>query len=91
MLMVREQTRHRSRVTMKTRHVLVCQYMRETFGAEAGFPSYRTFCRVWREWFGPGGARPRYDRLGRPAGEGRRMSWCTGPGRSSRWTPRCCR
>ena len=61
MLMVREQTRHRSRVTMKTRHVLVCQYVRETFGAEAGFPSYRTFCRVWREWFGPGGARPRND------------------------------
>ena len=61
MLMVREQTRHRSRVTMRTRHVLVCQYMRETFGAEAGFPSYRTFCRVWREWFGPGGARPRND------------------------------
>ncbi len=61
MLTVREQTRHRSRVTMKTRHVLVCQYMRETFGAEAGFPSYRTFCRVWREWFGPGGARPRND------------------------------
>ena len=61
MLMVRERTRHRSRVTMKTRHVLVCQYMRETFGTEAGFPSYRTFCRVWREWFGPGGARPRND------------------------------
>ena len=61
MLMVREQTRHRSRVTMKTRHVLVCQYMREAFGAETGFPSYRTFCRVWREWFGPGGARPRND------------------------------
>ena len=61
MLMVREETRHRSRVTMKTRHVLVCQYMRETFGTEAGFPSYRTFCRVWREWFGPGGARPRND------------------------------
>jgi hypothetical protein len=61
MLMVREQTQHRSRVTMKTRHVLVCQYMRETFGGEAGFPSYRTFCRVWREWFGPGGARPRND------------------------------
>jgi hypothetical protein len=61
MLMVREQTRHRSRVTMRTRHVLVCQYMRETFGAESGFPGYRTFCRVWREWFGPGGARPRND------------------------------
>jgi hypothetical protein len=61
MLVVREQTRHRSRVTTKTRHVLVCQYMRETFGAEAGFPGYRTFCRVWGEWFGPGGARPRND------------------------------
>jgi hypothetical protein len=61
MLMVREQTRHRSRVTMRTRHVLVCQYMRETFGAESGFPGYRTFCRVWREWFGPGGGRPRND------------------------------
>src|SRR4029077_14823997 len=42
MLMVRKQTQHRSRVTMKTRHVLVCQYMCETFGGEAGFPSYRT-------------------------------------------------
>jgi hypothetical protein len=62
MLAVREETLHGSRVSMRTGYFLVCQYMRETFGAEAGVPSYRTLCRVWTEWFGPGGTRQRYAR-----------------------------
>jgi hypothetical protein len=62
MLAVREETQHGSRVSMRTRYFLVCQYVRETFGAEAGVPSYRTLCRVWTEWFGPGGTRQRYAR-----------------------------
>ncbi len=62
MLAVREETLHGSRVSMRTRHFLVCQYMRETLGGEAEVPSYRTLCRVWKEWFGPGGTRQRYAR-----------------------------
>jgi hypothetical protein len=60
-LAVREETLHGSRVSMRTRYFLVCQYVRETFGTETEVPSYRTLCRVWTEWFGPGGTRPRND------------------------------
>ena len=62
MLAVRQETLHGSRISMRTRYFLVCQYMRGTFGADAGVPSYRTLCRVWKEWFGPGGTRQRYAR-----------------------------
>ena len=62
MLAVREETLHGSRVSMRSKYFLVRQYMRETFGAEAKVPSYRTLCRVWTEWFGPGGTRQRYAR-----------------------------
>src|SRR5205807_5373979 len=51
-----------SRVSMRTRYFLVCQYVRETVGTETEVPSYRTLCRVWTEWFGPGGTRQRYAR-----------------------------
>jgi hypothetical protein len=57
---VRAETLHRSRMSMATRHRLVCQYVRERFGAELGVPSYWTLRRVWLEWFGPGGTRQRY-------------------------------
>ena len=64
MLAVREETLHGSRVSMRTKYFLIRQYVLETFGAEAGagVPSYRTLCRVWGEWFGPGGTRQRYAR-----------------------------
>ena len=57
---VRAETLHRSRMSMATRHRLVCQYVRERFGAKLGVPSYWTLRRVWVEWFGPGGTRQRY-------------------------------
>jgi hypothetical protein len=59
---VRKETRNRSRTSMKDKHVLVAQYVAEKFGPGVPVPSYWTLKKVWREWFGPGGTRPRYDR-----------------------------
>jgi hypothetical protein len=61
---VRLETLHRSRVSMRTRERMIHQYVRERHGpdAEAAIPSYGTLRVVWREWFGPGGARQRYVR-----------------------------
>jgi transposase InsO family protein len=61
-LAVREETLRGSRVSMRTKDFLIRQYVCETFGTGVEVPSYRTLCRVWREWFGPGGARQRYAR-----------------------------
>jgi hypothetical protein len=61
---VHAETLHRSRVSMKTRERMVHQYVRERHGqnAVALIPSYDTLKAVWREWYGPGGARQRYAR-----------------------------
>ena len=59
---VRAETLHRSRVSVRTVEALVCQYVRETHGADVPVPSYVTLWRVWREWFGTGGARQKYAR-----------------------------
>ncbi|MDQ7907608.1 hypothetical protein RB614_24100 [Phytohabitans sp. ZYX-F-186] len=61
---VHQETMHRSRVSMRTRERMIHQYVREQFGpeAEAAIPSYGTLRLVWREWFGPGGARQHYAR-----------------------------
>jgi hypothetical protein len=59
-LAVHAETLHRSRVSMRTRERLVCQYVRERFGPQVPVPHYHTLRRVWAEWFGPGGARQRY-------------------------------
>ncbi len=59
---VRAETLHRSRITMAARYRLVCQYVREKAGAEVAVPCYETLRQVWRDWFGPGGARQRYQR-----------------------------
>ncbi|MFG2872789.1 transposase [Streptomyces sp. NPDC048338] len=60
---VRQETLHRSRVSARTREIMIQRYVRETFkDAEIEVPSYHTLLRVWKEWFGPGGARPRYQR-----------------------------
>ncbi|MFI1307153.1 transposase [Streptomyces sioyaensis] len=63
-LAVREETRHhRSRVSGRTRENMIHRYLGETFPEEEiEIPSYHTLLRIWKEWFGPGGARPRYDR-----------------------------
>jgi hypothetical protein len=44
---------------MRTKERMIHQYVRETFSPETPVPGYRTVCRIWREWFGPGGARQR--------------------------------
>jgi hypothetical protein len=59
---VRKETRKRSRTSMTDKYVLVTQYAAEKFGPQVQVPSYWTLREVWREWFGPGGTRPRYDR-----------------------------
>ncbi|HTQ89570.1 MAG TPA: hypothetical protein VMK84_08755 [Streptosporangiaceae bacterium] len=59
---IRKETKDRSRTSMKDKHVLICQYVAETFGTDVPVPGYWTVKKVWREWFGPGGTRPRYDR-----------------------------
>lgn len=68
---VRQETLLRSRVSARTREDMIQRYVRETFenadarqdqGEEIKIPSYHTLLRVWKEWFGPGGARQRYER-----------------------------
>ncbi len=59
---VRAECLHRSKITMRARERLIHQYVRETFGSDVVVPSYHTLRRVWAEWFGPGGARQRYQR-----------------------------
>ncbi len=59
---VRQETLHRSRVSMRTRERLIHQYVREQHGSEVAVPCYETLRLAWIEWFGPGGARQRYAR-----------------------------
>src|SRR6266540_2851784 len=61
-LAVREETLHRSKISMRARERLICQYVRERFGPQVPVPCYDTLLAVWTEWFGPGGARQRYAR-----------------------------
>ncbi len=59
---VREETLHRSRVSMKTRERMIHQYVRERFGPQVSVPSYTTLRIAWAEWFGSGRTRQRYAR-----------------------------
>lgn len=59
---VRRDCQHRARVSMRTKHRMVHQYVRETFGPDVVVCGYDTLRRVWAEWFGPGGTRQRYAR-----------------------------
>ncbi|MEV6957191.1 hypothetical protein [Streptomyces sp. NPDC051183] len=72
-LAVREETLRSAKVSMRTKDRMIRQYVRETFDAKdpdtgeapetaTEVPSYRTLCRVWKEWFGASGARQRYAR-----------------------------
>ncbi|MFI8343338.1 transposase [Streptomyces sp. NPDC085639] len=62
---VHEQCLRRSRISMASRERLVHQYVREVFAdREVRVPHRTTLARVWREWFGPGGARQKYVRSG---------------------------
>ncbi|MGV9882996.1 transposase [Streptomyces sp. NPDC003006] len=61
----------RARLSLAARHRLMHQYMRERFPTfpTKKIPSRWTFADVWEEWFGPGGARPRYGRTAEAAAE----------------------
>ncbi|MFE1411235.1 transposase [Streptomyces sp. NPDC058746] len=60
---VHEQCLRRSRISMASRERLIHQYVREVFkDREVRVPHRTTLARVWKEWFGPGGARQRYVR-----------------------------
>ncbi|WP_405144381.1 transposase [Sphaerisporangium sp. NBC_01403] len=59
---VRQETLHRSRISMKAKEGLIHQYVEEKFGPDTPVPTYVTLWRVWREWFGPGGTRQKYAR-----------------------------
>lgn len=58
---VRQECLERSRVSMRARHRLMHQYVRERFPKFPvdDIPSYFTLRKVWPEWFGPDGARQR--------------------------------
>jgi len=70
---VRQDTLHRSRISMRARAVLIRQFVREKYGTEVAVPCPETLRLVWREWFGPGGARQRYARSAAPAGGGQHV------------------
>ena len=57
---VRRESLRRSRISMKTKYGMICQYVADKFGPEIAVPSYTTLWRVWREWFGPSGGRAKY-------------------------------
>ena len=59
---VHAESLHRSKLSMKSKERMIHQYVREKFGTEAGVPHYTTLAKVWKEWFGPQGARQRYVR-----------------------------
>jgi hypothetical protein len=58
---------------MRARAVLIRQFVREKYGTEVAVPCPETLRLVWREWFGPGGARQRYARSAAPAGGGQHV------------------
>jgi hypothetical protein len=59
---VRQESIRRSRMSMRSKHRLLHQYLSERFDdlPTKDIPSYDTLARIWKEWFGPGGARQRY-------------------------------
>ncbi|WP_435279422.1 transposase [Streptomyces sp. 1222.5] len=68
---VYEESRHRSKLTMRDKDFLIRQYIHETFNSEESddsdaprveIPGYDTLRAIWKDWFGSNGARQRYAR-----------------------------
>ncbi len=59
---VRQERARRSRMSTRGKHRLLHQYMaeRSPISQRRTSPAATLWPRVWREWFGPGGARQRY-------------------------------
>lgn len=68
---VKAECRERARLSWAAKHRLMHQYIREQFPTfpTKSIPSRWTLAAVWEEWFGPGGARPRYGRTAETAAE----------------------
>ncbi|MFF3159564.1 transposase [Streptomyces sp. NPDC057910] len=68
---VKAECTERARLSMSAKHRLMHQYMSERFPAfpTKKIPSRSTLDHVWAEWFGSGGARPRYGRTAEAAAE----------------------
>jgi hypothetical protein len=77
---VHAESLHRSKLSMKTKERLIHQYVREKFGTEVGVPHYTTLAKVWKEWFGPQGARQRYVRSAAAVETGRAKVAISRPG-----------
>ncbi|WP_433548493.1 transposase [Streptomyces sp. CA-294286] len=79
---VHAECEHRSRVSMKTKERMIHQYVRERFGPaeEERIPHYTTLAKIWKEWFGPQGARQRYVRSAAAVETGKAKVVVTRPG-----------
>ncbi len=66
---VREESLHRSRVSMTTRITWIHQYIREKYGDQVTIPSRVTLSSIWHEWFGRSNTRQRYARSAAAAAE----------------------
>ncbi|MFI5804470.1 transposase [Streptomyces sp. NPDC051561] len=71
MFAVRHDCLQRSRISMRAKHRLLQQYIREVFPdfPTEKVPGYDTVAAVWEEWFGSGGARQRYQRTAHAIGD----------------------
>ncbi|MEY9875871.1 hypothetical protein ABH931_005378 [Streptacidiphilus sp. MAP12-33] len=79
---VHAESLHRSRLSMKTKERMIHQYVGEKWGqpAREAIPHYTTLAKVWKEWFGPGGARQRYARSAAAVETGRSKVVLSRPG-----------
>ncbi len=77
---VHAESLHRSRLSMKTKERMIHQYVREKFGPDVRVPHYTTLSKVWKEWFGPQGARQRYVRSASAVETGRSKVVISRPG-----------
>jgi hypothetical protein len=77
---VHAESLHRSKISMRTKERMICQYVREKFGPELVVPHYTTLLKVWKEWFGPQGARQRYARSAAAVGTGKSRVVISRPG-----------
>ncbi|MFE2247252.1 transposase [Streptomyces lavendulae] len=79
---VHAESLHRSRLSMTTKERMIHQYVRERFGPELQekLPHRTTLAKVWKEWFGPDGARQRYVRSAAVVEPGGSPVVVSGPG-----------
>lgn len=77
---VHAESLHRSKLSMKTKETMIHQYVREKFGPGVDVPHYTTLAKVWKEWFGPQGARQRYARSAAAVETGRARVVISRPG-----------